>query len=114
MMQCFVDLCYLTVQRSTEIRLLTWEQVDREAGVIHFVPTKTEESSGEAVDWPITPEIDAVLARPKRLDPAFGQTYVIRDKRGNPKTDQPRGISSPAMYPCQRFGSPYRRKSRAE
>ncbi|MCA8260864.1 tyrosine-type recombinase/integrase [Burkholderia multivorans] len=88
MMQCFVDLCYLTCQRSTEIRLLRWDQIDREAGVIHFVPTKTEDSSGEAVDWPLTPDIEAVLARAKLLDPAFGQTYVIRDKKGNPKTDQ--------------------------
>ncbi|WP_322055679.1 tyrosine-type recombinase/integrase [Burkholderia cenocepacia] len=88
MMQCFVDLCYLTCQRSTEIRLLRWDQIDREAGVIHFVPTKTEDSSGEAVDWPITPDIDAVLARAKLLDPAFGQKYVIRDRKGNPKTDQ--------------------------
>ncbi|MEM5424719.1 tyrosine-type recombinase/integrase [Paraburkholderia ferrariae] len=87
MMQCFVDLCYLTCQRSTEIRLLEWDQIDREAGVIHFVPTKTEESSGEAVDWPITPDIDAVLARAKLLEPAFGQKYVIRDKKGNPKTE---------------------------
>ncbi|KVX62436.1 integrase [Burkholderia stagnalis] len=88
MMQCFVDLCYLTCQRSTEIRLLRWDQIDREAGVIHFVPTKTEDSSGQAVDWPLTPDIEAVLARAKLLDPAFGQTYVIRDKKGNPKTDQ--------------------------
>ncbi|MCW3543475.1 tyrosine-type recombinase/integrase [Burkholderia cenocepacia] len=88
MMQCFIDLCYLTCQRSTEIRLLRWDQIDREAGVIHFVPTKTEDSSGEAVDWPLTQDIEAVLARAKLLDPAFGQTYVIRDKKGNPKTDQ--------------------------
>lgn len=88
MMQCFIDLCYLTCQRSTDIRLLTWEQIDREASVIHFVPTKTEDSSGEAVDWPITADIDAVLARAKLLEPAFGQRYVIRDRRGNPKTDQ--------------------------
>jgi integrase len=88
MMQCFVDLCYLTCQRSTDVRFLTWEQIDRDAGVIHFVPTKTEDSSGEAVDWPITADIDAVLTRAKLLEPAFGQKYVIRDRRGNPKTDQ--------------------------
>lgn len=88
MMQCFIDLCYLTCQRSTDIRLLRWDQIDREAGVIHFVPTKTEDSSGEAVDWPLTPDIEAVLARAKLLDPAFGQTYVIRDRKGKPKTDQ--------------------------
>jgi integrase len=88
MMQCFIDLCYLTCQRSTEIRLLRWEQVDREAGVIHFVPTKTADSSGEAVDWPITPDIDAVLNRARLLAPTFGQKYVIRDRRGQAKSDQ--------------------------
>jgi len=87
MMQVFVDLCYLTCQRSTEIRSLTWDQVDRDAGVIHFVPSKTEDSSGEAVDWPITPEIDVVLARARALEPTFGQRYVVRDEKGEPKTD---------------------------
>ncbi|WAL80999.1 tyrosine-type recombinase/integrase [Pandoraea sp. XJJ-1] len=87
MMQCFVDLCYLTLQRSTEIRSLTWQQVDEKAGVIHFLPSKTEDSSGLAVDWPITPEIDAVLKRARKLEPA-SVTYVIRDRRGNAKSDQ--------------------------
>lgn len=68
MILCMVDLCYLTAQRSTEIRALRWKKedessnwVDREHGVIHFKPSKTLESSGLAIDWPITPEIDAVL-----------------------------------------------------
>jgi len=68
MMQCFVDLCYLTAQRSTEIRLLKWSQVDRERGVIHFLPTKTEDSSGIAVDFVISPEIAAVLDRVREID----------------------------------------------
>lgn len=68
MMQCFVDLCYLTAQRSTEIRLLKWSQVDRDAGVIHFLPTKTEDSTGIAVDFVISPEIDEVLRRIRELD----------------------------------------------
>jgi integrase len=70
MMICMIDLCYLTAQRSTEVRALLWRSdspkcswVDREKGVIHFVPTKTVESSGAAVDWPITPEIEEVLER---------------------------------------------------
>lgn len=67
MMQCFVDLCYLTVQRTTDIRMLRWSQVDEAAGVIHFVPSKTEDSSGATVDWPITPEIHAVLERAREL-----------------------------------------------
>lgn len=68
MMECFFDLCYLTAQRSTEIRNLTWAQIDREAGTIHFLPSKTEDSSGATVDWPITPEIAAVLDRVRELD----------------------------------------------
>lgn len=88
MMQIFVDLCYLTFQRSTDIRYLRLDQIDRDVGVIHFVPTKTEDSSGEAVDWPITPEIDEVLKRARALEPTFGQTYVVRDARGEPYTDQ--------------------------
>lgn len=87
MMQVFIDLCYLTCQRSTDIRSLRWDQVDRQAGVIHFIPSKTEDSSGEPVDWPITPEIDAVLGRARLLEPKFGQTYVVRDEKGEQKTD---------------------------
>jgi integrase len=108
MMQVFVDLCYLTCQRSTEIRLLKWTQVDREAGVIHFIPTKTEDSSGEAVDWPITPEIDAVLVRARALEPTFGQTYVVRDGKGKPKTDQAcRDAWEGAMKRCGLEEAPY-------
>jgi hypothetical protein len=82
MMQCFVDLCYLTVQRSTDVRLLPRANIDD--AMIHFVPSKTEDSSGEAVDWPITAEIRAVLDRAKLLEPL--SEYVIRDKDGQPKT----------------------------
>lgn len=70
MMVCMIDLCYLTAQRSTEIRALLWRAdsprcswVDREKAIIHFVPTKTVESSGVAVDWPISPDIEEVLKR---------------------------------------------------
>ncbi|WP_242560039.1 MULTISPECIES: tyrosine-type recombinase/integrase [Pandoraea] len=68
MMQCFVDLCYLTAQRSTEIRTLKWSQIDFSKGVIHFVPSKTVDSSGIAIDVTITPEIREVLKRIQALD----------------------------------------------
>ncbi|WP_257818004.1 tyrosine-type recombinase/integrase [Burkholderia glumae] len=86
MMQCFVDLCYLTAQRSTEIRNLRWSDVDRQAGVIHFVPSKTEDSSGVRVDFGITPEIDAVLARVRDIDgrSTIGDAPVIHTRRGAP------------------------------
>ncbi|CAG2144246.1 hypothetical protein LMG31506_02964 [Cupriavidus yeoncheonensis] len=90
-MQVFVDLCYLTCQRSTDVRELRWSQVDRQAGVIHFVPSKTADSSGEAVDWPITPEIEEVLRRAKELRrsikvQALADDFVLVDRRAKPKT----------------------------
>ncbi|HTH62755.1 MAG TPA: tyrosine-type recombinase/integrase [Paraburkholderia sp.] len=86
MMQCMVDLCYLTAQRSTEICNLRWSDVDRKAGVIHFVPFTTEDSSGVRVDFRITPEIDAVLARIREIDgrPSIGDALVIHTKKGKP------------------------------
>jgi integrase len=69
-MQVFVDLWYLTCQRSTDIWELRWSQVDRLAGLIHFVPSKTADSSGESVDWPIRPEIEDVLRCTKELPSA--------------------------------------------
>ena len=85
MMQCFIDLCYLTAQRSTEIRLLKWSQVDRAAGVIHFLPTKTEDSSGIAVDFAISPEIEAVLDRIRQIDgevQRIGDANVVHSIKG--------------------------------
>ncbi|MGK2829178.1 tyrosine-type recombinase/integrase [Ralstonia pseudosolanacearum] len=94
MMQCFVDLCYLTAQRSTEIRLLRWKPdpgipggsswVDWDAEMIHFVPTKTEDSTAEAVDWPITPEINAVLKRAQAIGKVKSTQYVIHSIDGKP------------------------------
>jgi integrase len=89
MILCMVDLCYLTLQRSTEIRDLRWRKtdektanwVDRDNGVIHFVPSKTRESSGIAIDWPITPEIEAVLER-ARTTGNVKSPYVIHTPKG--------------------------------
>lgn len=91
-MQVFVDLCYLTCQRSTDVRLLRWSQIDEAAGVIRFKPTKTKKSSGAAVDWPITPEIAAVLKRAKAIGRAvkvrsLTDDFVIVNRLGKPKTD---------------------------
>ncbi|MBB3256913.1 tyrosine-type recombinase/integrase [Paraburkholderia sp. WP4_3_2] len=88
MILCLVDLCYLTVQRSTEIRALRWKKegtaanwIDRDNGVIHFMPSKTQDSSGIAVDWPITPEIDAVLEIARGLGKIKGP-HVIHKATG--------------------------------
>ena len=39
MVQCYMDLCYLFYQRTTEIRLLRWNQASQDG--ILFKPTKT-------------------------------------------------------------------------
>lgn len=91
---CLVDLCYLTVQRSTEIRNLRWRKtddktanwVDRDKGLIHFVPSKTLKTSRLAVDWPISAEIEAVLERARTTGSVKSQ-YVVHNRAGGFWTD---------------------------
>lgn len=115
MMQCFIDLCYLTFQRSTDIRLLTWNQVDRTAGVIHFEPSKTADSSGVSVDIAITPEIATVLERVRELDGGTirtGKMRVIHQKNG--KAYGVTGLRSAWNRACERArldGEKYSRQS---
>ena len=79
MLQCYVDLCYLLYQRTTEIRLLRWSDV----GKVHiqFQPTKTEKSSGGRVSVPITADIQAVLDRARAIG-RVKSLYVIHNLRG--------------------------------
>jgi integrase len=60
MNRAFIELCYLTGQRATEIRELKWIEVD-ELELIRFEPSKTAHSSGRKVDFTITQEIRRVL-----------------------------------------------------
>lgn len=83
-LQCFADLCFLTTARPTEIRLLRESQV---SDVIHFTPSKTADSSGATVDWPVTPEIRKTLERARSLNKRRagpgGDAYVIQAKDGD-------------------------------
>jgi integrase len=101
MLQCYMDLCYLLYQRTTEIRLLKWSQIDMENEVIHFTPTKTERSSGISVDLPITQPIQAVLERVRKLGTVKG-IYVIHTRKGQPYNT--RGIRSAFSRACERAG----------
>lgn len=90
MILCLVDLCYLTAQRSTEIRALRWAKagedsnwVDRENNLIHFRPSKTKDSSKISVDWRITPEIETVLEIARGLGKIKGP-FVIHSLKGTP------------------------------
>lgn len=82
MIRCFVDLCYLTGQRSTDIRLLRWTQIEN--GVIKFKPSKTKKSSGAKVDVPVTTAIQEVLDKVKGMmrDRARVTPFVIHSPDG--------------------------------
>ncbi|MDO9227131.1 MAG: tyrosine-type recombinase/integrase [Pseudomonadota bacterium] len=85
MMQVFVDLLYLTGQRGQDIRLLRWTQVDEDAGVIRFKPSKTATSSGAKVDVPITAAIADVLARARAVSRSKTRIspYIIHNLTGD-------------------------------
>lgn len=98
-----VGLCYLTCQRPTEIRNLPWSQADEAAGVIRFEPSKTEDSTGEPVDRPITPEIAAVLKRAQELRTSrevqkLGDGYVLTDMLASRRQRQLAGLGG-ACWP---------------
>ena len=82
--KCFEELMFLTTARPTEIRLLRESAIVD--GVIKFTPSKTEDSSGATVDWPITPQISAVLDRARALQKVKalrgGDAYVIQTADG--------------------------------
>lgn len=94
MILAMVDLCYLTLQRSTEIRALKWRKsgdddvnwIDREAGIIHFKPSKTQHTSGLSVDVAITPDIDAAL-QVARSTGKVKSPYVLHTRTGKPWSD---------------------------
>lgn len=89
MIRAYVDLCYLCYQRTTELRLLRWNQIKPDG--IHFTPTKTEASTGKSVIVPMTDEIRDALDRAKAAGRQFSM-YVIHTKQGQPYT--PNGLGT--------------------
>lgn len=99
-MQCFIDLCYLTTMRSTEIRSLKWSQIDRTKNLIRFQPSKTLKSSAGRVDWPLTKAIDSVLQIAAAITPDC--EYVIHDDQGMPRITK--DVRDDWMKACAKAG----------
>lgn len=99
MIQCFVDLCYLTAQRSTDIRLLKWSDV--QGDTIRIKPTKTRGSSGASVEIPITHHIRKVLERARSIGTIKGM-YVIHMLDGGGYTAN--GVRCAWQRACARAG----------
>lgn len=98
MIQCYIDLTYLLYQRTTDVRLLRWSEVDE---VIHVEPTKTMHSSGVAMNLPMSPAIREVLARVKEVA-RMGSMFVFHTAKGQPYTAG--GIRSTWNRACKRAG----------
>lgn len=99
--QCFLDLMFLCLQRPTEVRLLRESMINPgyAPGCIHFMPTKTEDSSGEEVFVFITPAIQACLDRARALRPK--RKVELLDRHRDPFVIQTRtgdGYSKNGLY----------------
>ncbi|WP_181321446.1 tyrosine-type recombinase/integrase [Pandoraea apista] len=65
--QCIVDMAYLCWQRGVDIRTLKETQIDDQANLIRFKPSKTAKTSGKVLDIAITPAIRAVIDRARAI-----------------------------------------------
>lgn len=84
MLQCYHELSFLLYQRTTDVRLLQWNQVRGDA--VYFQPSKTLKSSGKEVLVPITASIRDVLDRARSLATAKHRInpYIIHARDGSP------------------------------
>lgn len=104
MAQVFIDLCYLTAQRSTDIRVMRWNQLTPEG--LAFRPTKTAKSSGAKILVPVSPAIQECLDSAKlhgRIKPLPNSTgYVIQQADGSLYTMS--GLRSAWQRACKDAG----------
>lgn len=106
MMQCYMDLTFLLYQRNTEVRRLERAAVDRKAGVLRFVPAKTDSTTEENVTVPLTPTIRRVIDRAQAIArDAYGlhiTKHVICKSDGEPYVAS--GIRANWDRACRRAG----------
>lgn len=100
-LQCYMDLCYLMYQRSTEIRLLKKNRIDLAKMQIEFTPTKTERSSGASVIVPISEAIAEVIRRAMNFSKKEC-TYLFHTDEEQPYTTN--GIGTAFRRAAERAG----------
>lgn len=104
--QAFLELCFLTRQRSTEIRLLQESSIG--STHIRFRPSKTVRNSGEETEILITPDIQNALDRARKLATIKGlpggSAYLIQTSGGAPYTAT--GLRSMFARACVEAGLP--------
>jgi integrase len=86
-MQIAMDLAYLTAQRQGDLLDLKWSQVEtigrpREEWGILFTPGKTFKKTGKRLRMEVTPALEEVLVRARKLVPQLPRVYVLRTRDG--------------------------------
>jgi len=82
-LQIAMDLALLTGQRQGDLVNMGWDQID----VINRLIMVKQSKTGKALAIRITPAVEAVLVRAKRLPPALPRLYIIRTRKGHPFTE---------------------------
>ena len=84
MFACIIDMTYLLWARAIDIRTLKEAQIDEAAGLIRIKPSKTQRSSGLAVDIAITPSIQEVIDRARAVKRSYEviSPYLFPSKKG--------------------------------
>ena len=92
MFACIIDMSYLLWARGIDIRMLKESQI--EDGRIRIKPSKTQKTSGKAVDIVVTAEIAEVIARARGLKIKYGliSQFVFPTQKGGAYTRS--GLSS--------------------
>lgn len=89
MFACIIDMTYLCWARAVDVRTLKESQIAD--GKIRFKPSKTVKSSGKAVDIVITPEIQAVIDRARKIK----KEYKVHGQ----------DLITPYLFPTQKGGA---------
>jgi integrase len=84
MFACIIDMSYLLWARAIDIRTLQESQIGETSILIK--PSKTEKTSGKAVEILITPAIRAVIERAKAVKKEYkvGSVYLFPTRKGTP------------------------------
>ena len=92
MFACIIDMSYLLWARGIDIRMLKESQI--KDGLIRIKPSKTQKTSGKAVDIVVTPAIAEVIARARGLKTKYGRIsqFVLPTQKGGAYTRT--GLSS--------------------
>lgn len=83
MFACIIDMSYLLWARAIDIRTLKEAQIEH--GRIRIKPSKTQKSSGKAVDITITRDIQEVIDRARALKLKYGliSPFLFPTQKGN-------------------------------